>query len=67
MVDARAVIGEASGTLRARVEDFIPNVYPAAHRQAQREMEDASITLPDECPYSLSQLLDEEFWPETAQ
>lgn len=67
IVDARAIIKKATGSLNVRLEDFIADVYPAACRQALREMEDASIELPDECPYSLAQLRNDEFWPEGTQ
>jgi hypothetical protein len=69
IVDARFVVGEASGVLRARLEDegYVSKMYPSACRQARRDMDDETIKLPDECPYSLSQLLDEDFWPEATQ
>ena len=38
--------------------------YPAALRKARRDTQLPDATFPVTCPWSMEQVLDEEFWPE---
>jgi hypothetical protein len=46
----------------------LPKLFARARRQAERGLrkwheDDAARELPDECPWTLRQLLDPDFWP----
>lgn len=50
-------------TLRARLPDIIADVYPDAVKFAAIETGLDKQIFPVECPWTMGQLLDEEFWP----
>ncbi len=51
-------------SLRARVPDIIADIYPDAVQLAVVETGLAKQTFPTDCPYTLDQIMDDEFWPE---
>jgi len=67
----RAARTEAQGLLarfphlRTRQETAYARAYPRACRQAARETGLPLSNFPKTCPWTLEQILDEEFWPET--
>lgn len=57
-----------TASIRAAAEDALPRLYARARRAAQRDLVDyheteAAQTIPVEGPYSLGQLLDDEWYP----
>ncbi len=48
-----------SGVLRNHAEAVLPKAYAAGVRQAMAETEQSAESFPQECPYALEQLLDE--------
>lgn len=52
-----------SPTLRAQINELIAEAYPYAVKDAVRETGLPRTTFPHQCPYSIEQLLDEEYWP----
>ena len=59
-----AAILEDSPSLRREVATRLAQQYPAARRKASRDTRLPETTFPATCPWSVEQLLDEEFWPE---
>ncbi len=59
-----AAILEDSPSLRHEVATRLAQHYPAARRQASRDTRLPETSFPATCPWSVEQLLDEEFWPE---
>ena len=53
-----------SPSLRHEVVPHLAQHYPAARRQARRDTRLPDATFPATCPWSVEQVLDEEFWPE---
>jgi predicted RNase H-like nuclease len=50
-------------SLRARLADFVIDAYPYAVKKAMIETKLPRRTFPETCPYTVEQLLAEEFWP----
>jgi hypothetical protein len=66
--DARQEIDEVVEdypSLQPQRERLLPIAYRRACRQAARETRLALTTFPGACPWSIAQVLDEDFWPET--
>ena len=70
IVDARAILEDKlSATLRRDLEASLPRLYRTARKQTElglREYQegDAAASLPAECPYTLDQILAEDWYPE---
>lgn len=56
------VLGKAP-SLRARLPEIIGDVYPSAVKLAAAETRLPRTTFPSQCPYSPTQILDDEFFP----
>ncbi len=57
-----------SGSLRRKMPDLLPEAYADARKLAAIGLEDDGLdatVLPTPCPWSLEQILDEQFWPES--
>ena len=56
-----------SGTLRRMLPELLPDAWTSARKVAGKAMELFDgfdpATLPAECPYTLEQILDDDFWP----
>jgi uncharacterized protein DUF29 len=52
-------------SLRHQVPLFLAGVYPKARRLAEVETGLPLATFPEACPWSVVQVLDEDFWPES--
>lgn len=57
-----------TGTIRREVEPELSKSYRRARRKAELALldhgeDEAAAALPEDCPYSLSELLDEDWWP----
>lgn len=52
-----------SPSLRSGQDTRLPRCYSRARRDALREM-GGSVNLPEQCPFTLVQILDGEFWPD---
>ena len=69
IVDARSQLADKlSPTLRRDVDETLPRHYAAARRQAALELQDfgeseAAGSLPVECPYTVDQILAEDWYP----
>ena len=50
-------------TLRTRLPEIITDIYPAAVKLAAAETQLPRSTFPRQCPYSPTQILDDEFFP----
>lgn len=55
---------ERSPSLRPHIPAILVQEYPKACRRAARETGLALATFPDSSPWSPTQVLDDEFWPE---
>jgi hypothetical protein len=70
IVDARAILEDKlSATLRRDLETSLPRLYRSARKQAElglREYREtgAADSLPAECPYTLDQILADDWYPE---
>jgi hypothetical protein len=62
--DEIATILEDSHSLRNAVPTLLARRYPAARRLASAETRLPLGTFPPVCPWTLEQLLDDDFWPE---
>lgn len=54
-------------SLRNDIEPVVGDIYRTTRRRAARGLIDDELSigdLPEQCPWTLDQLLDEEFWPE---
>ncbi len=54
---------EDSPSLKNQCFESIESAYPDALKLAIKETKLPAITFPKECPYSIEQLLDEDFYP----
>jgi hypothetical protein len=54
---------EQSPSLRPVVETFLQQRYPRARRDALQETGLTPAALPEVCPWTAAQILDEDFWP----
>ena len=50
-------------SLRARLPEFVTDAYPDALKKAIIETGLDKQTFPPQCPWSVAQIMDEEFWP----
>ena len=70
IVEARAQLDDkVSATLRQDIEASLPRLYRSARKQAElslREFKeaDAAVSLPEECPYTVEQILADDWYPE---
>lgn len=70
--DARAEIEDKlTATLRRDIEEALPRLYTITRKQVVRDLEkyseqDAARSLPAECPYTIDQILAEDWYPEPA-
>lgn len=55
---------EASPSLRADLEPAVSKAYARARRNAAGETGLSIATFPETCPFTLAQILDDNFWPE---
>lgn len=55
---------ELSPSLRPQLQEAINKAYPAAVTLAVKETRLPKSTFPNTCPYTLDQLLDDEYYPE---
>ena len=60
-----AVIVEDSPSLRREVSGLLVRWYPLARLDAADETGLPLATLPEACPWTAAQVLDDAFWPET--
>jgi hypothetical protein len=51
-------------SLRPRVPTLLASAYPRARRLASAETGLPLATFPEACPWTVEQVLDEDFWPE---
>jgi hypothetical protein len=67
--DARSEIeGKLSPTLQRDIEEALPRLYANARKRVLRDLEkygerDAARLLPSQCPYTLDQILGEDWYP----
>lgn len=52
-----------SPSLRPQVPDLLPLRYVRACRRVLRETEPAEVVLPQACPWTIEQILNDAFWP----
>jgi hypothetical protein len=70
IIEARAALeDQLSPSLRRDLEETLPRLYAAACRQAALELQkygerEAARVLPAECPYTIDQILAEDWYPE---
>jgi hypothetical protein len=70
IVDARETLEDrVTGTLRRDIESSLPRLYRGARRQAELSLLEfgesrAANSLPAECPYTLDQILADDWYPE---
>jgi hypothetical protein len=68
--DARAEIEDKlTSTLRRDIEEVLPQLYTRTLKRVARDLEkyaerDAASSLPAECPYTLAQILAEDWYPD---
>jgi hypothetical protein len=60
---AAADILEDSPSLRPALQALVDKAYPLARRNAIAETGLHEATFPQDCPYTIDQLLDDAFWP----
>jgi hypothetical protein len=56
---------EESPSLRRELPARLARHYPLARRDAAREIRLPLATFPDTYPWTIKQILDEDFWPES--
>ncbi|MDS4022929.1 MAG: DUF29 domain-containing protein [Candidatus Competibacter sp.] len=67
IINGRREIGwilEDSPSLRPQLPVLFEDVYGEARRQACRETRLSLANFPEECPFSVEQALDADYWPE---
>lgn len=70
VVDARAILEDKlSATLRRDLETSLPRLYQSARKQAALSLREyretgAAASLPEQCPYSVDQILTEDWYPD---
>jgi len=62
---AREALIEAPPSIRAQIDDVILKVYPAARRWALAEMKMTATAniVPEQCPFTTTQIVDDDFLP----
>ena len=72
ITEAREILEDrVTGTLRHDVEASLARLYRGARKQAELSLRehgegDAAAALPQQCPYTLDQLLEDDWYPEPA-
>jgi len=61
-IDIEVVLGD-NPSLRAHLPEFVASAYPIAIRKTAVETELPRTTFPPACPYTLEQIMDEDFLP----
>jgi hypothetical protein len=56
----------ATGGLQHHPERYLAEAYRLARRRAALAMDRPLTDFPEVCPWTIAQVLDEEFWPEAA-
>jgi hypothetical protein len=67
IINARSEITqlvERNPGLRPRLAPFLEKVYPTARRLARAQTRLPLSTFSEVCPWTLTQILDDDFWPE---
>ncbi|MBV9969523.1 MAG: DUF29 domain-containing protein, partial [Xanthobacteraceae bacterium] len=70
IIEARSELeNKLSPTLRRDVEEYLPRLYALARKRAALQLEkyrehSAAQSLPAECPYTLDQVLAEDWYPQ---
>jgi hypothetical protein len=70
IVEARAQLDDKlSATLRQDIETSSPRLYRSARKQAELSLReftepDAAVSLPAECPYTVDQILADDWYPD---
>jgi hypothetical protein len=70
IIDARAEIEDKlTRSLRRDVEEMLPRLYAISRKRAVLELErhdepDAVLSVPAECPYTIDQILAEDWYPQ---
>jgi predicted nucleic acid-binding Zn-ribbon protein len=54
---------ESSRNLARELDSFLAWAYPRARREAAKDTGLPLATFPEACPWSVDQVLDEDFWP----
>jgi hypothetical protein len=54
-------------SLRPQLEEYVMDAYPRAVKEAARETRLPVSAFPRKCPYTVTQILDEEFFPDKNQ
>jgi hypothetical protein len=70
ILDARRLVAdwlEEDGSLTRELPDLFAWAYPRARREAAKDTGLALVTFPEVCPWTLTQCLDEDFWPEVQE
>ncbi len=66
-LDVAAVLRQ-NPSLQPRLHEFFNEAYTKAILQAARETGlDETATFPGDCPFSIEQVLDDDYWPDAAQ
>jgi predicted nucleic acid-binding Zn-ribbon protein len=55
---------ESSRNLARELDPFLAWAYPRARREAAKDTGLPRATFPEACPWTVAQVLDEDFWPE---
>jgi hypothetical protein len=67
ILDARRLVAdwlEEDGSLTRELPALFAWAYPRARREAAKDTELPLATFPEVCPWTVAQVLDEDFWPE---
>jgi Domain of unknown function DUF29 len=65
VMDARVEIAKrATGALQHHPDAYLPTAYRLARRRAALATAQALSNVPEVCPWTVAQVLDEDFWPE---
>lgn len=65
--DAIADLLDDSPSLRPHLPEFVERQYPRARRSAANQTGLVETDFPPKCPFTLDQVLDHEFFPDTAE
>jgi hypothetical protein len=65
--DAIADLLDDSPSLRLRLSEFLERQYPRARRSAANQTDLVETDFPAQCPFTLAQILDHEFFPDMAK
>jgi hypothetical protein len=58
------VVADSQPSLQPQVPDLLTKHYPAIRRYTAQETRLPLTTFPEVCPWTVEQILDEEFWPD---